>query len=229
MRLQAKAVARSISTKSLQHTHIDMCIIGGMKRLNLIDHLGAHFKVIGEHENIRVGKTRHTAWTCLCDCGKEFVSTTNRIRSANVKSCGCMNFLGHHGNAQKDPTEVTWNKFHYGYMYNAKRRGLPWGLSKETFIRMCKSACHYCGTLSLTPVNAYMTQSGKAISRNTARCASAEIHVNGIDRINSDNGYSTTNCVTCCQVCNFAKRDMGYDQFTEWLDRITSYRRLLCE
>lgn len=33
---------------------------------------------------------RWTAWVCKCDCGKEKVTTTNRLKSGNTLSCGCI-------------------------------------------------------------------------------------------------------------------------------------------
>lgn len=31
-----------------------------------------------------------TAWLCRCDCGKEVVVPTNRLRCGHTKSCGCI-------------------------------------------------------------------------------------------------------------------------------------------
>lgn len=204
-----------------------------MKKLNLLGHRGDHFEVISEHAGIRYGKSPlQSAWVCRCDCGKTFVVTTNRLRrEGNVKSCGCLNFTKAHANASKPPQEVTWQKHHYGYKYRAKRKGRAWRLSKKRFREMCQAACHYCGSLPLTPINAYMTGDGKPRSRNEARCAAAEILVNGIDRVNSNAGYTNANCVPACKTCNFAKSDMSYGLFVEWLERVASFREQqnLCE
>ena len=32
-----------------------------------------------------------TAWRCLCDCGKEFVATSQNLRRGHYTSCGCLN------------------------------------------------------------------------------------------------------------------------------------------
>ncbi len=31
-----------------------------------------------------------TAWRCLCDCGKEFVATSQNLRRGHYVSCGCL-------------------------------------------------------------------------------------------------------------------------------------------
>lgn len=42
----------------------------------------------------------------------------------------------------------------------------------------------------------------------------------GIDRIDSDEGYFINNCVTCCAKCNFAKRNLSVDVFLDLIKRI---------
>lgn len=43
---------------------------------------------------------------------------------------------------------------------------------------------------------------------------------NGIDRVNSDLGYSVKNCVTCCKDCNTAKMNMSIKDFLSMIERI---------
>lgn len=40
-----------------------------------------------------IGKTKagNILWRFKCDCGNETVVPTNRIKSGNTKSCGCLN------------------------------------------------------------------------------------------------------------------------------------------
>ena len=46
--------------------------------------------VVGPAENVG----SRTAWRCLCDCGRETVVPTHRLRSGHTKSCGCVNGPG---------------------------------------------------------------------------------------------------------------------------------------
>lgn len=36
----------------------------------------------------RIG--RYTAWLCRCECGRETVVTTRKLRGGNTRSCGCL-------------------------------------------------------------------------------------------------------------------------------------------
>jgi hypothetical protein len=47
---------------------------------------------------------------------------------------------------------------------------------------------------------------------------------NGLDRKNSQKGYTIRNVVPCCGVCNHAKHTMNYKDFIAWLDRVTNFR-----
>lgn len=33
-------------------------------------------------------------------------------------------------------------------------------------------------------------------------------------------GYSISNCVACCKVCNYAKHIMNYQEFINWIDLV---------
>ena len=51
----------------------------------------------------------------------------------------------------------------------------------------------------------------------------------GIDRLNSNNGnrtkkpYTKKNCVSCCQVCNYIKSDINFEDFKEQCKKIIEY------
>lgn len=54
---------------------------------NIIDLTGSRFGrlvVVGFER-----RDRYTHWRCICDCGIERVTTSNRLRTGEVKSCGC--------------------------------------------------------------------------------------------------------------------------------------------
>ena len=46
----------------------------------------------------------------------------------------------------------------------------------------------------------------------------------GVDRKNNSLGYLPSNVVACCTVCNHAKRDMTYEEFLSWIDRLLAFR-----
>ena len=55
------------------------------KKLDLTGQRYNRLTVLGPAENIG----NRTAWHCRCDCGKETVVRTNRLRSGHTTSCGC--------------------------------------------------------------------------------------------------------------------------------------------
>ena len=50
---------------------------------------------------------------------------------------------------------------------------------------------------------------------------------NGIDRLDSTEGYTTDNCVSCCTTCNWMKKKMPLEKFLQKVKEIAIYRRLL--
>jgi hypothetical protein len=50
---------------------------------------------------------------------------------------------------------------------------------------------------------------------------------NGIDRVKPDAGYIPSNCVPCCGVCNFMKRNHTYREFLFHCAKIIKHREAL--
>lgn len=93
----------------------------------------------------------------------------------------------------------TVDRKYNSYVHGAKKRGHAFNLTKEYTIALFLQPCYYCG-VSAQPLN-------------------------GIDRVDNTKGYSETNCVPCCKVCNRAKFNMNIDQFESWLKQICKFRR----
>ncbi|NRA76795.1 MAG: hypothetical protein HRU18_01195 [Pseudoalteromonas sp.] len=93
---------------------------------------------------------------------------------------------------------------HYNtYKANAKRRGYDFRIREETFNKIVKSNCYYCGK----PPRKYKSCGFVA-------------YFNGIDRINNNEGYSAKNCVACCPVCNRMKGNLDYRVFMNQIAKI---------
>ncbi len=144
-------------------------------------------------ENSRNGKA---AWRCLCDCGEmtDPIRSDHLVRGLRI-SCGC---------ASVDPESNT-NYALRSYKYGALIRGLIWELTKEQALFMFSQPCHYCGAL---PSILEDDKMGDVLVRN------------GIDRLDPGKGYNISNCVPCCSRCNYAKRDMSYDEFVDHIKSI---------
>lgn len=79
------------------------------------------------------------------------------------------------------------------YRNKAKIRGLVFELTSKEFEGIVTSDCHYCGEKPRL--------------------------VAGVDRKDSNTGYVLDNCLPCCGICNFAKSDMPYEDFIDWVRR----------
>lgn len=176
-------------------------------------------------------------WVCQCECGTIRAVAAKSLKSGASTNCGCLrlNTLAekadkkiHQYNEQGElilkkcsrcqkwlsPEESFWkNKtckdgYHneckicgstskesrYNiYKKNAKRRKLDFNLSKEDFYVLTSQPCHYCGDIK---------------------------EYNGIDRIDSTQGYFLKNCVSCCSICNKMKLDYKYSFWLNHMKKI---------
>jgi hypothetical protein len=144
-------------------------------------------------------------WKCKCLCGNELLVMGTSLRYGNTKSCGCLN--------KKKQEESAKNRYLFTYRKGAERKGRNFELTYEEFFELAFKRCHYCGRV---PKRVYPTDS--------LRCINGRILVNGIDRVDNSKGYIKDNCVSCCEVCNLAKRNMSYNDFIEWLNNIIDFR-----
>lgn len=57
-------------------------------------------------------------------------------------------------------------------------------------------------------------------TKTLKRLSETVVKINGIDRIDSEVGYTKENTVPCCKYCNTAKNTMSYNEFIEWIKRV---------
>lgn len=165
-----------------------------------------NFVIIGASSLTKTDKGNcYTRWECLCDCGNKFITTTKQIRKGIKKSCGCLSFVGRFkkGDGNRVIGKIRFDNYRAG----AKRRNLEWKLTLDEFIKMLYSNCEYCGSAPYILVKRSVH----------------ERKVNGIDRINSDLGYFSDNCVPCCKFCNMAKGNSTKKEFLKWIGRLKNH------
>ncbi len=75
-------------------------------------------------------------------------------------------------------------------------------LSYKEFEKIISNDCYYCGAKP---------------SNNRARY---DVPYNGIDRIDSNKGYTIKNVVTACFRCNTAKNNMSLLDFKNWINKL---------
>lgn len=99
------------------------------------------------------------------------------------------------------------------YAQQAKRRGYEYTLTLEESYELFISNCHFCGE---SPSNTKTHGKNKTISFN----------YQGIDRKDPSKGYVSGNCLPCCKHCNYAKREMTYEEFLKWVEKVYVVQRL---
>lgn len=167
--------------------------------------------VISLHKYIQktTTKPRKIEWLCKCDCGNEnIIAEHNNLISSNRKSCGCM---------RKETLKKMWNgnskensfisAILREYKKNAFKRNFEFNLDYDSFTILITGNCNYC---SCPPSKEKRLHIKRKYSHNTYL-------FNGIDRVNSNLGYTKENSVSCYRKCNLAKSDMTLDEFKNWL------------
>lgn len=98
------------------------------------------------------------------------------------------------------------------YKRNSTAYNREFSLSENDFESMTSQRCHYCHDLPST------------ISKGGSRSGWGDYVYNGIDRIDNSLGYTATNCVPCCTICNRAKNNMTYKDFITYIERIKNLK-----
>jgi hypothetical protein len=156
----------------------------------------------------RVPSKHHGAYFwCRCECGVEGPVSGCRLRNGESKSCGCL---------RKDleslpRNEAAFNDLFNRYRAGAKKRKQIWSITKEQFANLIQKNCYYCG---VEPRQRWQIRDGRT----------GHIIYNGLDRIESCEGYFLENIVTCCEICNKAKRDLSLKEFEDWIKRLCNYQ-----
>lgn len=146
---------------------------------------------------------------CECSCGnKNYVVLGGALlRRTECGNCGRAPHLSKLRELQrKNPGKASKHAVFLHNVRGAKKRGLKWLLSEEEFGLIGQQNCHYCGC---APSN-----------RMHGKGHYGEHVYNGVDRLNSALGYTATNCVASCWVCNRAKNSMSEHEFMVWVKRV---------
>lgn len=146
-------------------------------------------------------------WLCMCDCGNEVLIPPVSLTKGSKRSCGCGRTGPQRGLA---PGDAAFARVLHQYQKGAATRGLTWNLSSDDFRRLTALDCHYCGAAP-----------GQV--RTTAPSSGSYVY-NGLDRMDNTRGYELDNVCPACRPCNFAKKDMPYEDWMAWIARLASYQ-----
>jgi hypothetical protein len=151
-----------------------------------------------------IGNHNRKYFKFKCDCGKEKIILGSLVVSGNTKSCGCLSIEVKKSKLLPNNMGVI-RQIILGYKRHAKDRGFCFNLSESQVIKLISEKCYYCG---LPPSNKKTTKNHTGL------------FYSGIDRVDSDKDYDIDNCVSCCEQCNKAKRDISIEQFKDWIERL---------
>lgn len=88
------------------------------------------------------------------------------------------------------------------YQKRALRKQLDFLLTKPDFDIIIQNDCYICGKKTI------------------------DGHINGVDRINNNEGYTLNNVKSCCGECNFMKKSYELDKFMDKLNKIYNKHNL---
>ncbi len=182
-------------------------------RLTVISHAGKDIR--GLH-----------LWECECSCGNIKIVVGQNLSSNKSKSCGCLKneFLKAKGNQYGlyEDRQDAMLRVQYSHLKrrHTKNKMIGYVIIYETFSRLSKSKCRYCGLEYSKIIEDRLNE-----SKNQKRLSDEILKINGIDRIDSDIGYTKDNSVPCCKYCNFAKHTMSEKDFYIWVKRVYEYNR----
>ena len=121
------------------------------------------------------------------------------------------NQIGKPSKNSKAMGESSFNTVMNGYVQSARKRNLEFELTKDEFMTLIKGDCHYCGDKPST------------VTKHA--CALVACVHNGVDRVDSNIGYKTHNCVTCCKKCNYMKLLLSKIDFLEHVEKISQFQK----
>jgi hypothetical protein len=155
-----------------------------------------------------------TTWNTKCErCHTEKVTPRSIIVHKIPCRCTGNNKAGRPRKLSDE--QIVLSSLFSTYRGSAIDKHLVWELSRETFWELVKENCHYCEQ----PPNLRTWNCGGWQRRGLT---AIDVFANGIDRKDNTKGYSLDNVVSCCKLCQYAKRDLPYEVFISYLKRIAA-------
>jgi len=165
-------------------------------------------------------------YECKCDCGNITIVNRQHLLQKLGKltySCGCyqkeQSKIGHEKqkgvarpHVQKPNGISVSHTMFLGYKAGANRRNINFDITEHEFETITTQNCFYCNQ---EPVEKKKNKSEHAVRK-----------MNGIDRINSNVGYTVSNCVPCCKICNYMKQELSTSEFYDHLLKIVQFKSL---
>lgn len=175
-------------------------------------------------------------YSCACDCGGHKIAVGNSLRYGYVVSCGCVQKAMFSARAKdmaisnrKEPGHRSYAALMESCRNSARKRDLVFELDIAQFKEIVSKDCYLCGGPP-SPFNFYLKCDGSLGNRK--RQAPEEtikrswIFVNGIDRFDSNLGYTISNCRPCCYLCNVGKAEESASSFIEHCKSVVEFNKI---
>ena len=181
----------------------------------IINIIGLKFEKLTVIESLSErGNVNQIRYKCICDCGKEHITSGESIRSGKSKSCGCNRLTP--PNKNKDRIDAIWKQlFKSTIEKRSKKRKIISDITFDYFKEISQKPCFYCGLIESN------FQNDRSVI--TEFVSDTVIRYNGIDRVDSNKGYTKDNSVPCCKYCNTAKNIMTQIEFKQFIKRVYEY------
>lgn len=176
-----------------------------MKR-RFIDLIGQKFGKLTVIKLYEINKRKQAVWECLCECGNKTNVLGYNLRKGFTKSCKCLIRQDLYTSWRLPDGQAAINCVYSAYRSSAKARNLEWQLTKDQCYKLFNDICTICLIIPST-LTRYRNSTGN-------------VYYNGIDRIDSNKGYTIDNVQTMCKTCNCAKMTLSMDEFIVWIERI---------
>lgn len=150
-------------------------------------------------------------------CEHEYNSTIENFRDVR-KSGQCCIKCSNTQNKEYErltATDAQININFSNYKSKCKFKNWEFNLDKSEFKNFVLDNCYYCNQKP----NQFRQDRCKG-----ERIIDSSFLMNGIDRLDSNIGYNIDNCVSCCEDCNKAKRNLSYEQFLDLIKRIYEFK-----
>lgn len=199
------------------------------KVIDLQDLIGCKVRMLSVMAFSHIEKVKHAdrernkyMYKCVCDCGNETLVNRFHLKQKDSASatwsCGCyqkaQSLKGHEKQKGKPRPQVQkpnglsiFNTVLAAYRKGAEKRKLSFLLTQKEFEELTKQNCYYCGTAPRL-----MTKDSGHVTRA----------MNGVDRVDSNQGYEVSNCVPCCKTCNYMKLDLSKEAFLTQVNKIAT-------
>ena len=175
-----------------------------MSNNQFIDITGQKFGIWIVIKKVKVPNITRAMFFCKCECGTEEIISGKRLRKGKTKSCGC--------NKRKKTKEERFKTTMFAiYKRRSKYKKFGFNLTKKEILELSEQNCYYCGK---KPNNFY------TVHEDT-------FYYSGLDRINNNIGYISTNVVPCCKQCNQAKSNLTQKQFEDHVLKIAKHLNIL--